>query len=232
MNGTRVALVACVAALAWVVWFRPPVILDTHTTTRQRVIAWTLARVDDPIVILGDSITEASTLPRSLCGHPVVNAGIGGVSTESGMDSLLTQSLDGKRAVLVVVALGANDAAIPNSVERYRSNYRALLETLSTVTPRLAILAIPPPEAGLEEVKKTRLAVIDSYNAVLPELAKEARATFIALPAMPERHTLDGLHLNAAGYAVWDRAILQGIEAVLCKSSRSRPQNRLASGSE
>jgi lysophospholipase L1-like esterase len=135
------------------------------------------------------------------------------------MGSLLTQSLDGKRAVLVVVALGSNDAAIPNSVERYRSNYRALLETLSTVTPRMAILAIPPPEAGLDEAKKVSLAAIDSYNAVLPELAKEARATFIALPAMPERHTLDGLHLNAAGYAVWDKAILQGIEAVLCKSS-------------
>jgi len=219
MNWTRVALVACVAALAWVAWFGRPAILDTHTATRQRIIAWTLARVDDPIVILGDSITEASTLPRSLCGHGIVNVGIGGVSTESGMDSLLTQSLDGKRAALVVVALGTNDAAIPNSVERYRSNYRALLDKLSTVTPRMAILAIPPPEAGLDEAKKVSLAVIDSYNTMLPELAKEIRATFIALPAMPERHTFDGLHLNAAGYAVWDRAILQGIEAVLCKSS-------------
>ena len=35
---------------------------------------------------------------------------------------------------------------------------------------------------------------------------------FIPLPAMPERHTLDGIHLNAAGYEVWDKAILQGIE--------------------
>jgi lysophospholipase L1-like esterase len=27
---------------------------------------------------------------------------------------------------------------------------------------------------------------------------------------MPERHILDGIHLNAAGYEVWDGAILQG----------------------
>jgi lysophospholipase L1-like esterase len=60
--------------------------------------------------------------------------------------------------------------------------------------------------------------VIDGYNAILPELAREARAIFIPLPAMPERHTLDGIHLNAAGYEVWDRAILQGIESELCKS--------------
>jgi lysophospholipase L1-like esterase len=36
---------------------------------------------------------------------------------------------------------------------------------------------------------------------------------------MPERHTLDGIHLNAAGYEVRDKAILQGIEAALCKST-------------
>jgi lysophospholipase L1-like esterase len=85
------------------------------------------------------------------------------------------------------------------------------------VTPRTAVVAIPPPEAGLEEAKKVSLATIDSYNAILPKLAEEARATFIPLPAMPERHTLDGIHLNAAGYEVWDKAILQGIESALCK---------------
>jgi hypothetical protein len=55
--------------------------------------------------------------------------------------------------------------------------------------------------------------------AVLPARAKEARTAFIVLPAMPEHHTIDGIHLNAAGYAVWDKAILGGIEAALCKST-------------
>jgi lysophospholipase L1-like esterase len=69
----------------------------------------------------------------------------------------------------------------------------------------------------LEEAKKLSPATIDSYNAILPELAEEARAAFIPLPAMPERHTLDGIHLNAAGYEIWDKAILHGIESALCK---------------
>ena len=132
---------------------------------------------------------------------------------------MLAAALGGKRAALVVVSLGTNDAAIPDSVEQYRSNYRALLTELAALTPRRAITAIPPPEAGLEEAKKVSAALIDSYNAVLPDLAKEARAAFIPLPAMPERHTLDGIHLNAAGYEVWDKAILSGIEAALCKSN-------------
>jgi lysophospholipase L1-like esterase len=217
MNGTRVALVALVVACAWAAWPRQPVIVDTHSATRQFVIRSTLARVDDAIVVLGDSIVEASTLPRSLCGHPVVNAGIGGASTASGLGAILKEALGGKPAALVVVSLGTNDAAIPDSVAQYSSNYRALLGDLAALTPRRAVAAIPPPEAGLEEAKKVSGAVIDSYNAILPDLAKEARATFIPLPDMSARHTIDGIHLNAAGYEVWDKAILQGIDAALCK---------------
>jgi lysophospholipase L1-like esterase len=219
MNWTRVALVGCVAALAWAAWPKRPVIIDTHASTRRLIIALTLARFDDAIVILGDSIVEASTLPRTLCGHAIVNAGIGGTSTSSGLGAMLKASLRGKRAALVVVSLGTNDAAIPRSVEQYRSNYLALLNELASLTPQIAIAAIPAPEAGLDEAKNVSGAVIDSYNAVLPALAKEARAAFIALPATPERHTIDGIHLNAAGYEVWDKAILGGIEAALCKST-------------
>jgi lysophospholipase L1-like esterase len=219
MNATRIALVALVVACAWAAWPARPVILDTHLGTRERVIAWTLARVDDPVVILGDSITEASTLPRTICGHAIVNAGIGGASTESGLDQVLVRSLAGRRATMVVVALGTNDAAIPNSLQRYRSNYRALLAAIAPRTQHIAILAIPSAEEGLEEAKKVGRSAIDGYNAALPALAKDARASFIPLSDMPAQHTLDGLHLNAVGYAVWDKAVLQGVEATLCKSS-------------
>jgi lysophospholipase L1-like esterase len=217
MNGTRIALVAMVAACAWAAWPKQAVVIDTHRPARQFVIRSTLARVDDAVVVLGDSIVEMSTLSRSLCGHAIVNAGIGGASTESNLGSILKESLGNKRAALIVVSLGTNDAAIPNSLERYRSNYRALLAELSALTPRTAVMAIPSPEAGLEEAKKVSFATIDSYNAILPGLADEAGAVFIALPAMPERHTLDGIHLNAAGYEIWDRAILRGVESAICK---------------
>jgi lysophospholipase L1-like esterase len=216
MKATRVALVGLVAVCAWAAWPRHQIVHDTHGASRQFIIRSTLARVDDAVVLLGDSIVEASTLPRSLCGHPVVNAGIGGASTASHLGSILSEALGDKRAALVVVSLGTNDAAIPNSVEQYRSNYRALLSDLAALTPHRAIAAIPPPEAGLEEAKKVSVAAIDGYNAILPRLAEEARATFIPLPTMPERHTLDGLHLNAAGYEVWDSAIVRGIESALC----------------
>jgi lysophospholipase L1-like esterase len=219
VNRTRILLVACVALAAWAAWPKRAMVVDSHRPTRQLMISLTLARLDDAIIVLGDSIVEASTLPRSLCGHPIVNAGVGGASTESELGAMLTQALGGKRAVMIVVALGINDVVIPNSVERFGANYRALLAEVTALTPRAAIVAIPPPEAGLGEAGKYSSATIDSYNAILPELAKEAGAGFIALPAMPEHHTIDGVHLNATGYAVWDRAILRGIDAAVCKSA-------------
>jgi GDSL-like Lipase/Acylhydrolase family len=216
MNGVRIALVAMVAACAWAAWPKHEIIIDTHISARQLVIQSTLGRVENAVVVLGDSIVEASTLPQSLCGHPIVNAGIARASTASNLGSILTGSLGGKRAALIVVSLGTNDAVIPNSVERYRSNYRALLTELAALTPRTAVVQIPSPEGGSEEARKLRLT-IDSYNEVLPALAEQTGSTFIPLPAMPESYTLDGIHLNAAGYEVWDRAILRGVESAICK---------------
>jgi hypothetical protein len=219
MNWTRLTLVGCIAALVWAVWLKPPVTVDTHRPTRQLVISLTLSRMNDAVIVLGDSIVEASTLPRSVCAHPIVNAGIGGASTESNLDSMLEQSLGNKPAAMIVVALGTNDAALPNSVERYRSNYLTLLKRIARLTPRMAILAIPPPEAGLGEARKVNAAFVEGYNAILPEVAREAGATFIALPPMPQQHTIDGIHLNGAGYEIWDGAVLRGIDADLCKSA-------------
>jgi lysophospholipase L1-like esterase len=216
MNLTRVTLIAAVVASAWATWSWRPV-RDNHEPIRQLVIASALARFDDAIVVLGDSIVEASTLPRTLCGHAIVNAGIGGATTASNLPAILARSLGGKRAALVVVSLGTNDALIPHSPEQFSSNYRALLTELTALTPRRAVAAIPLPEAGLEGTPMPGFALIESFNAVLPKLAQEAGATFIALPAMPEHHTLDGVHLNAVGYEVWDKAILSGMESALCK---------------
>ena len=37
---------------------------------------------------------------------------------------------------------------------------------------------------------------------------------FIALPPMSSPHTTDGVHLNRAGYLVWERVILEGVSTI------------------
>ena len=122
---------------------REPVI-DAHTRTRQFVIQSTLDRFPDPIVVLGDSIVEGSTLPRSLCGHAIVNAGIGGASTTSDLGTMLAKSLGGKRAALIIVSLGSVDAAMSRNKQTFRANYSTLLKQIATLAPRSIVMAIPP----------------------------------------------------------------------------------------
>lgn len=221
MNGTRVALLAVVAACALAVWWRHNRAADNHWLSREFIVETTLARLDTPIIVLGDSIVEASTLPRSVCGHPIVNAGIGGASTKSGLGSMISEALNGKQAAVILVSLGSNDAVIPSSVKTYESDYRALLEDLAPLTSRRAILAIPLPEAGFEQSKKLSSSTVKAYNEVLPSLAEETHAIFVPLPAMPDRHTIDGIHLNTEGYKVWDRAVISGLEAAVCNEGES-----------
>ena len=214
MNWTRfgiVALAACGVA-AILLWNRKAEIVNEHRQARQLVLYFTLSRIDDPVIVLGDSIVEASTLPRSICGHAIVNAGLNGASTASDLGNWLAPSLDGKRAALIVVALGTNDALTGQSVQDYQDRYRSLLALLSKLTPRLVVLGVPPLEAQgrmTVAMRDEAMKTIDAYNSVLPDLAARNGATFTALPAMPGPHTIDGVHLNADGYLAWDKAVMQ-----------------------
>jgi lysophospholipase L1-like esterase len=194
-------------------WFNWPAGPDDHRTTRQLILHYTLSRLDDPIIVFGDSNTEASTLPRSLCGRAVVNAGLSGASTASDLGDWLFGALAGKRASLIVVSLGTNDALAARSQHDYEANYSKLLAQLSTMAPRIVVLAVPSVDVRNNvtvDLRNKVMALLDRYNSALPGLAKNAGATFVALPPMPDPHTIDGVHLNAAGYALWDAAVLQG----------------------
>lgn len=208
-----VALAACATA-AVVIWATRQKASDQHREARQLVLYYTLSRTTDPVIVVGDSIVEASTLPRSICGHAVVNAGLNGASTASGLGDWLAAALAGKQAAAIIVALGVNDALTPalQSKEGFDDRYGALLALLSKLTPRLFALEIAPVEVEGKVTAKMQddvMRTINTYNGTLPALASRNGATFVALPAMPKPHTIDGLHLNSDGYQAWDEAVMQ-----------------------
>jgi len=220
MNRARIVLaILLVGALAaGFSHFRKEAIADSHRQARQLVLHYTLSRVDDPIVILGDSITEASTLPRELCGHAIVNAGLNGASTTiSDLGTWLIEALDGRRAAAIVVALGTNDALLARSTQDFEVSYDSLLGQLGQVTNRLSVLAVPGIDVRGNVTIELQAAVmgrINGFNAALPGVAAKAGAAFIALPPMSSPHTTDGVHLNRAGYLVWERVILEGVSTI------------------
>jgi len=132
----------------------------------------------------------------------------------------LIEALDGRRATAVLVSLGTNDALQGRKQEEFEANYGSLLSQLRGATDHLAVLGIPaievrgrmPPDYQAETMKR-----IDAFNAALPALAEKGGATFAALPPMPAPHTIDGVHLDAAGYALWDDAVLKGVSTACAK---------------
>jgi lysophospholipase L1-like esterase len=215
MNWTRTGILAFVALCIWAAWPKG----QNAAPPRPLLIKAALKDANDPVVILGDGIVELATLPRSICSRPVINAGITGSTTASGLDAMLVKALGSKQAAMIVVSIGVNDAAIPLSAESYKTNYLALLNALRMATSRLAVVSVTPIEAGPSHPDQAKSAAIDSYNSVLPAIAQDAKATLLTAPPMPAKHTVDGFHLNADGYAIWNKALLGGIEAVLCKAT-------------
>lgn len=216
MNGARIgiAVLAIGALAAGLSYFRKETATEPHRYARQVILYYMLSRVDQPIIILGDSLTEASTLPRTYCGHAVVNAGLNGASTASDLGTWLTATLEGRRAAAILVALGTNDALLKHSAQDFEKNYLELLAQLSKVTDHLTVLSIPPIEKRRRmtaELQAEAMSRIDALNALLPQLAAKGRANFVALPPMPAPYTIDGVHLDNAGYTVWDEAVLKGV---------------------
>ncbi|MGA2058181.1 MAG: SGNH/GDSL hydrolase family protein, partial [Bradyrhizobium sp.] len=132
----------------------------------------------------------------------------------------LIEALDGRRAGAILVALGTNDALLEHSGQDFETSYAALLAQLAKVTDHLAVLGIPAIEVRgrvSAELQKQAMGRIDAFNALLPALAGKSGASFVALPPMPAPHTIDGVHLDAAGYAVWDDAVLKGASGACSK---------------
>jgi lysophospholipase L1-like esterase len=222
MNTARLAItVLAIGALAaGASYLRKETNADSHRQARQLVVHYTLSRLDQPIVILGDSVTEASTLPRTYCGHPVINAGLNGASSYSDLATWLSEALDGRRAAAVLVALGTNDALVGHSALAFETNITSLLAKLASVTDHIAVLGIPSIEVRgnvKAQLQKETMGRIDAFNALLPALAGKSGASFVALPPMPAPHTIDGVHLDAAGYAVWDDAVMKGVSGACDK---------------
>lgn len=223
MTFRRLAIVGFVCASAFAVWWSFTA-GDRRRAAREADIRSTLARAESPVIFLGDSIVEFATLPSLVCGHPLVNAGVSGVSTTSGIDSVVAPLFGSAPPRLVLIALGANDAGKRRSADQFKSDYRSLIARLRPLGSGIALLGVPPTEGAMPQAQEESDRLIRAYNETLPSLARETGADFIPLPPMPAGHTVDGLHLNSAGYAIWNAAVLNGIARLICAADHSDMQ--------
>jgi hypothetical protein len=206
------------AALGW-----PFQTLRSHFTTlpselsteRFLAIKSEIGNVKDPIIIFGDSIVQGASLPRTICAHSIVNAGIVGAGIGY-FGRYSKEMLSSARPSLIVLAVGINDATRQgnsNRIETFRSTYESTVKVLLSYAP-VALTTISPIKNG---------SAAGPYDSSLvPELNKTIRATpnvemliDVTRPLAEGNLTTDGIHLSAQGYVIWTKAIVEGISRAL-----------------
>ena len=208
--------------------FSVPIDLEhRHNVVRQFIVRSTIAQKPDAILFAGDSITEAAVLPESICGHPVINAGLGGASTASYLDFAKLTIPSDLKSPLIVIALGTNDST---SIGAKWDNplapaYSKLADFLAPHADKLLFVGIPPIEMSGALAK----GYFDSdfsrkNNAAIRSLALSRSVDFVDLQAaiVGEHLTVDGIHLTPIAYREWLPAIVNAAEKTLgCKTARN-----------
>jgi len=179
------------------------------------------------IVFLGDSLTAGYGLAKEQSvpslveshlrteGYPydVINAGVSGDTSAGGL-SRLDWSLDGDVRILVL-ELGANDGLRGLPVENMKRN-------LAEVITRARARGIKVVLTGMEAPPNFGAAYTTEFRRVYRELATEHDVTFVpfyleGVAGNPSLNIADGMHPNAEGARIIERAIWRALEPLLDK---------------
>lgn len=165
-----------------------------HMDVRRFMIRAALADVKNPIVVIGDSITEMSRLPDSIAGRPVINAGIGGATIED-FETIARNLLIGSQPSLIAIALGTNDAG-SNSIQE---EYAKLLRDLKKISPRLIAIGTSLQDGS------------DQINDQIKAAAENEGIPFLEERLSGDSTMSDRIHLNAVGYKQWTPKLVSAI---------------------
>lgn len=165
------------------------------------------------IIFLGNSIT-AGTDWSELLGNPNCrNRGISGDITY-GILARLDEVTEGQPAKIFLL-IGINDIQhnTPDSI--IISNYRKIVQTIKSASPRTKIYVqtLLPVNNTFTQFKNhyNKDEHIAAVNDGIRKIAAEEKVTCIELNKsfqdsegeLDKKLTMDGLHLNAEGYKIW-----------------------------
>ncbi|WP_456753623.1 SGNH/GDSL hydrolase family protein [Bradyrhizobium sp. USDA 4461] len=182
-----------------------------HLEARLFAIRSQLAQAGpSPIVFGGDSIVESALLPAEVCGHRVVNAGIGGATTYQ--YALAIRRLDLKAAAFVI-GIGTNDST-PESIVEFPDRYRFLSKAISARSDVVLFAGIPPLESGVAAEQFDAKSSTE-INQIIQGYAGRQFIDIRSPISILDRKTIDGVHLTPTAQAVWLNTILTRLKSAL-----------------
>jgi GDSL-like Lipase/Acylhydrolase family len=198
MRGAITTTIAIVAGLS-AVWFysqdrrwhaRYEKAIRDHTMVRVMDVRAALAGAKDPVVILGDSVTEFVHLPDTFEGRTIVNAGVRGTTIEQAR-RMVPVLFENSKPATIVITLGMNNRDQTDVTD----SYGRLIADLQLICPNLVSVAVTPADGA------------DAVNARIRQAADAANVPFVDTHMPAE--TTDGVHPNEIGYRTWVPAVLR-----------------------
>jgi lysophospholipase L1-like esterase len=165
----------------------------------------------DPVIVLGDSIVQGASLPKWICGQAVVNAGVVGAAVGY-FERHGAELLGSSRPKLIVLAVGINDAS-PIAGRQFRSRYRKTVALLSRAAPVVVATITPVRSGDASSVYDARL--VPSFNDTIKSTPDVKAVIDLNGPLSSANWTTDGIHLGPQGYALWSKAMVEGLSDAL-----------------
>ena len=154
----------------------------------------------DVIVAFGDSLTHGTgantdtaypAVLASLIGHTVINAGVPGDTTTSGLQRL-PEVLDEYQPRLVLLCLGGNDMLRKQPTATTESNLRQLIQAIRASGAQVVLIGVPEP--------KLFGSAPDFYTRIADEMQLPLERDAFNDVLKDNRLKSDPIHANAAGY--------------------------------
>jgi len=169
------------------------------------------------IILLGDSLIQG--LPALAVSDHAVNYGIG-ADTIAGLEFRIPKYKSLSRARAIVLAIGINDMRDVDNPE-IENRYMSMLKLLPEDVPYYCNAAVPLDEKINRDWHGRSNERYKDWNMRLKRVCESTGGTYLSVPdafmsdngLLPaEYHIGDGLHLNAAGNAVWAAHLHQLID--------------------
>ena len=191
------------------------------------------------IVMLGNSLTEFGgdwSEKLGVCG--VVNYGIMGDNAQGMLRRLHQITPHHPKAIFLMV--GTNNVCSEESAEETFEKCRSVIDSIRMQTPqtRLFVQSLLPVNMAVKRWKKLEKQEqkIVEINRLLADYCHSCGLDFIHLHplfaaedglTMRKELTVDGLHINEAGYHIWSKALQPYLRQLLSSpfSVSAHPQN-------
>ena len=170
-----------------------------------------IGQTPDAVIILGDSIVQGAPLPKSICGYAVITAGVVGAAVEY-FERHAAELLGSSRPRLIVLAVGINNAS-PKMAKQFRLRYRKTVASLSRVAP-VAVATITPVRTGNGSAGYDA-KLVPGFNDAIKKTRNVKAVIDLNRPLSGANWTTDGIHFGHEGYALWTKALADGVSDAL-----------------